>query len=107
MSGRRSALNGFAFPRLIVFYATFLAAMFPHIASAQTLSEIRNFISLVLYASVGFFGGLAALLFIGGFVIYMVRLGTEHRSEGIDYMIWGITIMFVVACLSLLLSVVE
>jgi hypothetical protein len=39
------------------------------------------------------------LAFMGGFVRYLVLLGTERRKEGLVLMVWGIVILFVLVVL--------
>jgi hypothetical protein len=41
----------------------------------------------------------AFLTFIGGFIRYLVVLGTERRNSGLATMYWGITILFVLVVL--------
>jgi hypothetical protein len=41
----------------------------------------------------------AILAFLGGFIRYLVVLGTERRTEGLATMYWGITILFVLVVL--------
>lgn len=53
-------------------------------------------IVLFLYAIVGFFGALSIGLFIAGYSIYLVRMGLDGRSLGIEFMVWSVTVMFVV-----------
>lgn len=40
---------------------------------------------------------LALVLFLGGFIMYLVRLGTwpTYREEAIELMKWGVTTLFV------------
>lgn len=68
---------------------------------------LRETVTLFLYATVGFFGAAALLLFSAGLLIYMVRLGTVHREDGVEIMAWGVSVMFIVMCLSLALALVE
>ena len=44
------------------------------------------------------------LMFFGGFVAYLTRLGLEGRSDGLRYMSWGVTVLFV---LIILLAIVH
>ena len=41
----------------------------------------------------------AFLFFIGGFIQYLVLLGTERRIEGLKLMHWGVMILFVLVVL--------
>jgi hypothetical protein len=61
----------------------------------------------VLYGVIGFFGTLGVGLFIAGFFVYAVRQGVERRADGISLIVWSVTIMFVVAILSILLGFIE
>jgi len=35
------------------------------------------------------------ILFFGGFIAYLTRLGLESRMDGLRYMYWGLTVLFV------------
>ena len=65
----------------------------PSLASAQTLSTtvslLNIFVGLMIVA--------AFLAFFGGFIAYLIRLGTwpTYRDEAIRYMEWGPAILFV------------
>ncbi len=56
--------------------------------TAQVLSFFNLFIGLMLVASF--------LLFVGGFIQYLVRLGTwpTYRDEAIEMMQWGVSVLF-------------
>jgi cytochrome bd-type quinol oxidase subunit 2 len=67
--------------------------------------------SFTLSQAFGFFNILAGLmlvaglvLFFGGFIAYLTRLGLESRTQGLRYMYWGETVLFV---LILMLAVVH
>lgn len=60
-------------------------------AAAQSIS-----LEFGLYAAVGFFGALAIIVFVTGFIIYVTRLGTERREEGIKIMQKGVSVVMVV-----------
>ena len=79
----------------------------PLYAHALTLTEIRETTALFLYGMVGFFGGLACELFGGGLMVYLARLGTEHRVEGISVMIWGVQVLCGVVCLLVILTFID
>ncbi|MBL8157943.1 hypothetical protein JNK62_00165 [bacterium] len=49
-----------------------------------------------LYAAIGFFGAVALGVFFTGFIMYITRLGTERREDGIKIMEKGMTILMVV-----------
>jgi hypothetical protein len=53
-------------------------------------------VEFALRAAIGFFGALACIVFLAGFVIYVTRLGTERREDGIKVMEKGVTIIMVV-----------
>lgn len=69
----------------------------------MTLSEFVGifnvFVGILLVA--------ALLFFFGGFVLYLVRLGTEHRSEGLDYMKQGNTILFILVVLLIIVQFIQ
>jgi len=58
---------------------------------------------LILYGVVGFFGAVSIGLMLGGYIVYLARMGLEGRAEGIGYMEWGVTVMFVVMLSALLI----
>lgn len=49
-----------------------------------------------LAAAIGFFGAIALIVFTTGFIIYITRLGTERREDGIKIMEKGLSILMVV-----------
>jgi asparagine N-glycosylation enzyme membrane subunit Stt3 len=62
----------------------------------------------------GFFNVCAGLLvvaaflaFFGGFIRYLVVLGTERRKEGLKLMFWGITILFVLVVILGVINILE
>ncbi len=53
------------------------------------MSTTESIITLV-YALIGISGALSIVVFVWGFTIYISRLGTERRIEGIRIMEWGV-----------------
>lgn len=51
---------------------------------------------LILYGVVGFFGAVSIGLLLGGYVVYLARMGLEGRADGIRLMEWGVSVLFVV-----------
>jgi hypothetical protein len=49
----------------------------------------------------------ALLLFIGGFIRYLILLGTERRNLGLVLMFWGMTILFVLVVLLAIIDVLQ
>lgn len=80
-------------PALLLLFA-------PQAASALVIEQVAGtfniLVGLMLVASLLTFGG--------GFMMYIARLGTEHRVDGIRYMEWGVNILFV---LIVLLAIVK
>jgi cytochrome bd-type quinol oxidase subunit 2 len=60
-----------------------------------TLSQIFGFFNIM----VGLMLVAALLLFFGGFISYLTRLGLDNRVQGLRYMYWGLTILFVLIVL--------
>lgn len=62
-------------------------------AIAQLLGLFNIFVGLMLTASI--------LLMVGGFIAWFVRLGTwpTYRTEAVEYMKWGVAILFVLVVL--------
>jgi hypothetical protein len=56
----------------------------------------------ILYGIVGCFGALSIGLTIGGYGMYLARVGIEGRSDGIRLMEWGLSTLFVVMCVAVL-----
>jgi len=56
--------------------------------TTQVLAFFNLFAGIMLTASIG--------LFIGGFIIYLVRLGTwpTYRESAVQLMMWGVSILF-------------
>lgn len=67
--------------------------------------DVRELIILI-YAMIGITGALALIVFTWGFVVYISRLGTDRRIQGIRIMEWGvgfvITSIFLIGFLRLL-----
>lgn len=63
---------------------------------SQFVGIFNIFVGILLVA--------AMLLFFGGFVVYLTRLGTERRADGLAYMKDGLTVLFV---LIILLGIVQ
>lgn len=53
-------------------------------------------LEFAMYSAVGFFGALAIVVFVTGFIMYITRLGTERREDGIKVMANGMSILMVV-----------
>lgn len=73
------------------------AVAFPSVAAAQSAAAVAGvfniFVGLMLVS--------AFLLFFGGLVIWFIRLGTypTFRDDAIEYMQWGVAILFVLIIL--------
>ena len=80
-----------------------LAMLLPLTASAQDVSSDGITPEMILYALIGAFGAASVVVFIGGLIVYLTRLGTERREEGIHIMEWGASILLVVfLCIGIL-----
>lgn len=77
-----------------------LVFMLPSIARAQTVSQFFG----IFNATAGVMLLSGVLLFIGGFIIYLTRLGIPSRVEGLHKMQWGIMTLFVLA---VMLGIIE
>ncbi|OGG60815.1 hypothetical protein A2765_01765 [Candidatus Kaiserbacteria bacterium RIFCSPHIGHO2_01_FULL_56_24] len=88
---------------LIRRFAPIIALLAPMAAAAQESGSATGSLILGLYGVVGFFGAASVVVFIGGLIVYLIRLGTERREEGIKIMEWGFSILVVVVlCIGLL-----
>ncbi len=58
---------------------------------AQAFGFFNILVGLMLVAGL--------LLFFGGFIAYLTRLGLENRLQGLMYMYWGLSILFVLIVL--------
>lgn len=79
----------------------------PSVSDALNMADIREAVSPFLYGMIGFFGAAAFITFGGGMTIYLVRMALDNRVEGIDVMIWGCTIFFIVLVLIGILVLIE
>lgn len=64
---------------------------FPAIAMAQVVTQVVNLVNLfagILVAS-------SIVFFIGGFILYLSRLGRPYRDVGLNIMQWGVTMLFI------------
>ena len=80
--------------------AAILTLVLPSAVRAQTVSQFFG----ILNATAGVMLLAGVLIFIGGFIIYLSKLGTVSRSEGIYIMQWGVITLFVLA---VMLSIIE
>lgn len=100
MSGYR--VLGMSMQSFVTRFMPVLMLFLPFVAAAQE-SESAGTAILGLYGVVGFFGAASLIVFIGGLIIYLARLGTERREAGIEIMEWGFSILVVVIlCIGLL-----
>jgi hypothetical protein len=62
-----------------------------------TTTQVLSFFNLL----VGLMLVVSLILFIGGFVLYLVRLGTwpTYRDEAVELMMWGVTVLFTIVLL--------
>ncbi len=47
------------------------------------------------------------IFFLGGFVRYLILLGTERRNLGLAMMFWGVTILFVLVVLLAVINILQ
>lgn len=79
--------------RRVRFIALTLFTPLPLFAQAAGGSDTVTF---GLRAAIGFFGAIAIIIFLTGFIVYLTRLGTERREEGILIMEKGVSVLIVV-----------
>ena len=84
-----------------------MALALPLGAAAAGQGGFLETLSIFLYGVIGFFGAVSILAFVGGFVLYIIRLGTDRRREGLIIMEWGVTMLFVVVILIFILNWVK
>jgi hypothetical protein len=70
------------------------------------MSTTDTIITLV-YALIGISGALSLVVFAWGFVVYVSRLGTERRIEGIWIMEWGVGLVITAIILIGVLRLLE
>jgi hypothetical protein len=85
------------------FLASAAALLLPNIAAAQTLSQVFGLFNILsgIMLVAGF------LTTGGGFVVYLVRIGNNNRVDGIQIMMWGVTILFVLIVLLAIVQLVQ
>jgi hypothetical protein len=89
--------------RFVRRFVPVLMMLVPFAASAQEAGSATETAILGLYGAVGLFGAASFVVFVGGLIVYLARLGTERREEGIKIMEWGFSILVVVVlCIGLL-----
>jgi hypothetical protein len=68
--------------------------------------SMSEMFSMVLYGMIGVVGALSIIQFARGFLMYITRLGTDRRDEGLKIMEWGValvmTLIILIAILNLL-----
>lgn len=85
----------------------FVAGLVYAIVLAVGYEVAYDSLVLFLYGGIGFFGALGLMYFLGGFIVYLVRLGQEYRQEGLYHMLHGVRILFYVLCAVLILKLIE
>jgi hypothetical protein len=75
----------------------------PAVAAAQTVSTFLGLFNICA----GLMVVAALLFFAGGFIQYLVLLGTERRREGLKLMTWGIIILFVLVILLGIINILQ
>ena len=75
----------------------------PAIAAAQTVSTFLGLFNICA----GLMVVAAFLAFAGGFIQYLVLLGTERREKGLQLMLWGVTILFVLVVLLGVINILQ
>lgn len=73
-------------------------------AQAGSTSETVVFL---LYGLIGLFGAASVIVFLWGFILYLVRIGTERREEGIHIMEWAVGLIITVIVLIGILRYVQ
>lgn len=86
-----------------------LLLFLPLMARAQSFGAYSTTEQLVflLYGLIGCLGAVAITVFIWGFVMYLVRLGTVQRDDGIKIMEWGVGLVITVVVVIGVLRFVE
>ncbi len=87
----------------ILLLSTISAIFIPGVAAAQTFSTFLGLFNICA----GLMVVAAFLTFAGGFIQYLVLLGTERRMEGLKLMFWGITILFVLVVLLGIINILQ
>ncbi len=72
----------------------------------NSMSTLEMLIAMV-YAFIGALGTLSILIFSLGCGLYIVRLGTERRIQGIRIMEWGVGLMVATILLVGVLHILE
>lgn len=67
---------------------------------------LQNAIAIT-YGLIGFLGALSAIVFVWGFGIYIIRIGLEHRKDGIAIMRWGVALAITVVVVIGALRIME
>ncbi len=80
--------------RRLLFSAGIVSLVAPAVAFAQTTDTISTVLGL-LNIVVGVLIVLSLLLFLAGFIEYLVFLGSDYRVRGLHRMAWGVTVLFV------------
>lgn len=76
-----------------------LIVLTPGVAAAQSVASVVGLLNI----AAGVILVAAYLNFIGGFIFYLVKLGTDGRIEGIKYMYDGVmTLFFLVVLLGII-----
>ncbi len=84
-------------------WSTIAAVFIPGIAAAQTVATFLGLFNICA----GLMIVAAILIFVGGFVQYLVLLGLEKRTEGLKLMFWGVTILFVLVVLLGIINILQ
>ena len=75
----------------------------PCVAAAQTVSTFLGLLNICA----GVMIVAALLVFMGGFIRYLVLLGTDRRAMGLELMLWGVTILFVLVVMLGIVNILQ
>lgn len=75
--------------------APMVLTLVPAVAFAQSIARALGYLDIFI----GLFLAVSIVMFVGAFIVYLVRYGTAHREEMFEYMHWSIAILFVISVL--------
>jgi O-antigen/teichoic acid export membrane protein len=66
-----------------------------------------NMLIIVVYGLIGLTGALSAVIFVWGFITYIMRLGQVRREDGIHIMEWGVGLIITAIVLIGILHLIQ
>lgn len=92
--------------RRALLLAGFAGVIAPGVVFAQTPATVSGILGLLNIVT-GILLVASIIVIVGGFILYLVYLGSDYRERGLKIMAWGATILFVDVILVAVADVIQ